>query len=110
MPVFRRIRRLLVVLAFALGTVLPMARAGDVVCDQAAVGMAQPMQSDCGGDMAKATACAQAVCAGMVVVLPGGGTADAPMASNAFAAAPSQSGAGLSRLPEPHPPRLIVQA
>ncbi|MCB4823079.1 hypothetical protein [Roseicella aerolata] len=111
MPVFRRICCLLVALAFALGTVLLTAQAGGVDCAQATVaGMALPMQDDCGDDTAKASACVQAPsCVGTVALPPDGGAPEVPVASSVFAVAPDRSGAGLARLPDPHPPKLTVQ-
>ncbi|MGE3279984.1 MAG: hypothetical protein AB7O13_03095 [Alphaproteobacteria bacterium] len=107
MPVVRRFCSLLIVLALALGAVLPMAHANGSLTPMAmAAGMDQPMPDDCDGcddDMTQAS-CLQAACIGMAAVLP---RSDAPAlpVSSAFAVAPDQCGAGLSGFPDPHPPR-----
>ena len=67
----------------------------------------QPMPDDCNGcgdDMVKTTICIQAVCTGMATILPRSST-PALAAPDAFAAAPDQTGAGLSGVPDPYPPK-----
>jgi hypothetical protein len=111
MPLLRRLCSLVSVLALLLATMVPISHGA---LPKGTHGMAvstveDPMAADhdrCQGPAAP-TACAKAFCAGSAVILAVAEASPEP-ASAKFGRAPDESRFGLSRFPDPHPPRTIL--
>lgn len=108
MALFRPLCSLLVALAFMLGTIIPASQAGqaqDMIVS--AVEHSMPMDCDYGDDTAPVPMpCGKAFCAGMALLpAPLQGATSLPAVQ--FDRAPDQSGTGVSRYPDPDPPRTV---
>lgn len=100
--------RLFLVLAFMLGTMLPVPHAA--VAHETTISAAAHMSSDCercDDGTAVPVACAKVFCAGAAMIL-GQVPAGSPEAVTArFEPAPNLSGSGLARFPDTPPPRTV---
>ncbi|MBA3520748.1 MAG: hypothetical protein H0T75_24620 [Rhizobiales bacterium] len=110
MLLVRRICGVLVLLALVLGTPIAGASTAGTADAMSAHGMNEPMPDgcpDCDGNGVPMAACAQSMCAGVPGILPAG---DIPLLGTRlpFVAGPDESLAGISRLPDPKPPRTVV--
>jgi len=113
MPLLRSLCAFLVAWAFVLGTMMPvshgaMAHAGHDITVAAAM---DPMPADCDGchgDAAGPIACAKVFCAGSAMILTHS-VAGLPVTSaTRLGKSPDRSGSGLTRLPDPRPPRTTL--
>ena len=108
MAFFRPLGSFLVILAFVLGTMIPASHPG-LAKDAPSVAVEHSMAADCdkGGDRATAPMpCGKVFCAGMAMIpFAAQGSPDRSVAE--FGPAPDQGGVGLSRFPDPDPPRTI---
>ena len=106
----RRISGVLILLALVLGTPIWGASAAGMADGMSAHDMNEPMSEvcpDCDPDNPQVGACAQTLCAAVSGILP---TGNAPLfrAQLPFVAGPDETLAGMSRLPDPKPPRINV--
>ena len=108
MASFRPLCSLLVILTFVLGTIIPASHPG-MAKDAPSSAAEHPMPADCnqGDESAPAPMpCGKVFCAGMAMPpLLDQGSPDLVIAG--YDPAPDQNGVGLSRFPDPDPPRTI---
>ena len=109
MLLVRRICGVLIFLALVLGGPMMIVSAG-MADGISAHDMDERMSGNCpacDADSSQMGACAQTMCAALSGILP---TGNVPFfgAQLAFVAGPDQSLAGMSPLPDPKPPRIIV--
>jgi hypothetical protein len=111
MPLLRRLCSLLSVLALLLATMVPVSQGAMPrgMHGMAVSAVEDPMAADCDrcDGPAAPMACAKVFCAGSAVILTVAEASPEP-ASAKFGRAPDEPGSGLSRFPEPHPPRTIL--
>ncbi|WP_230532423.1 hypothetical protein [Microvirga roseola] len=113
MPLLRSLCAFLVVLAFVLGTVMPaphgtMAHDGHDMTVSSAM---DPMPADCDrcdGDAALPMACAKVFCAGSAMILVHAAVGLPVISATRPGGNPDLDGSGLTRLPDPRPPRNIL--
>ncbi len=106
----RLIGSLLIILALVLGPSIAAASAAGMADGMSAHGMNEPTPDgcpDCNDNGAQMAACAKTMCATFPGILPAGND---PLfgARLSFVAGADESLAGMSRLPDPKPPRTIV--
>ncbi len=108
MASFRPLCSLLVILAFVLGTMIPASHPG-MAKDAHSLAVEHSIPADCdqGDDSGPAPMpCGKVFCAGMAMIpLMAQGSPDLIIAG--YDPARDQSGVGLSRYPDPDPPRTI---
>lgn len=113
MPLLRSLCAVLAVLAFVLGTMMPVPN-GVMAHDMHDMTVPVAMDSmaadcdHCDGDAATPMTCAKAFCVGSAMI-PAHAAAGTPAAvTERLASSPDLDGSGLTRLPEPPPPRTIL--
>jgi hypothetical protein len=109
MPLLRALCSLLIVLAFGLGTIMPASH-GAMGHEMAVSAVEAPMTADCDHcteNAALPVPCAKVFCAGTAMILPVAEGMTEP-ASARRGLAPDQVGSGVSRLPDPPPPRTVL--
>jgi hypothetical protein len=107
MALFRRLCSLLVILAFVLGTVIPVSNPSAAqVAGASAIEHSMAADCDQGDNAAAPMPCGKVFCTGMAIIqVPVGGLPNSAFAK--FRPAPDQNGVGVSRFPDPDPPRTI---
>jgi hypothetical protein len=107
MALFRRLCSLLVILAFVLGTMIPASNPSTAhVAGASASEHSMPADCDQGDSAAAPMPCGKAFCFGMAIIqVPVGGSPNPAFAK--FGPAPDQNGVGVTRFPDPDPPRTI---
>jgi hypothetical protein len=109
MPLLRALCSLLVILAFVLGTIVPVSHAA-IGHDMTVSAVEAPMPVDCDSCDANAAMpvpCAKVFCAGTAMILPAA-EESSELATAKLGPVPDQIGAGVSRLPDPPPPRTVL--
>ena len=108
MVLLRPLCSLLVILAFVLGTMIPASYPG-MAKDAPSIAGEHSMPADCdpGDDnTAVPMPCGKVFCTGMAMIAPTAQGSPDPIVAG-YGPAPDQSGVGLSRYPDPDPPRTI---
>ncbi len=97
----------LVILAFVLGTMIPASKQVDAQgLPLSSVEHSMPVDCDQGGDTTPPMPCGKVFCAGMALILGPVQVSPEPMVAK-YDPASDQNGVGLSRFPDPDPPRTI---
>ena len=107
MALLRRLCSLLVILAFVLGTMIPASNPSAAqMAGASAIEHSMPADCDDGENAAAPMACGKVFCTGMAIIqVPLGGAPNPAFAK--FGPAPDQNGVGVTRFPDPDPPRTI---
>lgn len=108
MALLRPLCTLLVILAFVLGTMIPASNSG-MAKDALSIAVEHSMPADCdegNGDAPAPMPCGKVFCMGMAMIPLVAQGSLTPIADK-YDPSADQTGVGLSRFPEPDPPRTI---